>query len=76
MTAGLHLAFQAIRREKERRRREGAPEEVLTAVERDLGTLFLEHVSLEMQSGHNEQAMACLQSFIEFNCFSPDFEGV
>lgn len=66
---------QALAREKERRRNEGAPHNVLAEVERDSGVLFLEYVSLEMQSGHTEQAVVCMQALLEFTFFAPSFEG-
>lgn len=75
MNATYHAARQALRRERERRRREGAPEEVLAACERDILVVLLEHLTLQMQSGHTEQAIACTQALLEFNCFSPDFPG-
>ena len=72
---GALAAWQALRRERERRRREGAPEEVVAACERDILVLLLEHLQLQMQSGHTEQAIACIQTLLEFNCFSPEFPG-
>ena len=68
-------ACQALRRERERRRREGAPDEVVAACERDILALLLEHLQVQMQSGHTERAVACIQALLEFNCFSPDFPG-
>ena len=47
----------------------------MAACERDMVALLLEHLQLQMQSGHTEQAIACVQALIEFNCFSPDFPG-
>lgn len=72
---GVPATWQALRRERERRRREGAPEEVVSACERDILVLLLEHLQLQMQSGHTEQAIACIQTLLEFNCFSPEFPG-
>ena len=69
-------ACQALKRERERRRREGAPDEVVTACERDILVLLLEHLQMQMQSGHTERAVACIQALLEFKCFSPDFPGV
>ena len=67
---------QALVRERERRRRDGAPPEVLLLVERELVLLSLEWLQQELQSGHAEQAVACLQAQVEFACFAPDFPGV
>ena len=47
----------------------------MAACERDMVALLLEHLQLQMQSGHTEQAIACIQALIEINCFSPDFPG-
>ncbi len=47
----------------------------MAACERDMVSLLLEHLQLQMQSGHTEQAIACMQALIEFNCFSPEFPG-
>ena len=69
------LPIQALRRERERRRREGAPDEVVAACERDILVLLLEYLQMQMQSGHTERAVACIQALLEFNCFSPDFPG-
>jgi len=38
--------------------------------------LVLEHLQMQMQSGHTEQAIARIQALLEFNCFSPEFPGV
>ncbi len=75
MNAGC-AAYQALRRERERRRREGAPDEVVAACERDILVLLLEYLQIQMQSGHTERAVACIQALLEFNCFSPDFPGI
>ncbi len=37
--------------------------------------LLLEYLQMQMQSGHTERAVACIQALLEFNCFSPDFPG-
>lgn len=68
-------AGQALARERERRRRDGAPDEVLLGVERDLAELLADYMHFELQSGHSEQAIACLQALVEFNCFAPAFPG-
>lgn len=66
---------QALARERERRRREGAPDEVLLGVECDLAELLADYLRFELQSGHSEQGVACLQALVEFNCFAPAFPG-
>lgn len=67
--------MQALVKERARRRREGAPLDVMAAVERDIAALFVECLGLELQSGHTEQATACMQAVLEFNFFCPDSDG-
>ena len=62
-------------RERERRRRDGAPPEVVLSVEHELVLLSTDWLQLELQSGHSEQALACLQAQVEFACFAPAFPG-
>lgn len=38
--------------------------------------LLLEYLQMQLQSGHTERAVACIQALLEFNCFSPEFPGV
>jgi hypothetical protein len=71
--AALHA--QALARERERRRREGAPAEVLLGTEREIVQLMADWLQFELQSGHTEQALACLQAQAEFACFAPTFPG-
>lgn len=68
-------AVQAMVRERLRRRKEGAPHDVMVAVELDIVAFFIEYLGLELQSGHTEQAIACMQAALEYNFFCPDFEG-
>lgn len=48
---------------------------MLAAVEQDIVGLLTECLGLELQNGHTEQAIACIQAALEFNFFSPHFDG-
>lgn len=63
-------------KERGRRRKEAAPQAVIVAVERDIVAFFAEYLGMELQSGHTEQAIACMQAALEYNLFSPDFDGM
>ena len=49
---------------------------MLLGVERDLAELLADYLQFELQSGHSEQGVACLQALVEFNCFTPAFPGL
>lgn len=66
---------QAMIKERGRRRKEGAPQEVIVAVERNIVAFFAQYLGMELHSGHTEQAIACMQAMLEYNFFSPEFDG-
>ncbi|DBA66769.1 TPA: hypothetical protein ACH3X2_001915 [Trebouxia sp. C0005] len=64
-------AVQALKQERVRRAREGAPASILAETEDALIGFFTEGCRFEMQAGHMERAVASIQAALENTCFAP-----
>ena len=63
--------MQALKQERTRRTREGAPASILAETEDALVGFFIEGCRFEMQAGHMERAVASIQAALENTCFAP-----
>ena len=63
--------MQALKQERMRRTREGAPASILSETEDALVGFFIEGCRFEMQAGHMERAVASIQAALEYTCFAP-----
>ncbi len=63
--------MQALKQERMRRTREGAPASILAETEDALVWFFTEGCRFEMQAGHMERAVASIQAALEYACFAP-----
>ena len=63
--------MQALKQERARRTREGAPASILAETEDALVGFFIEGCRFEMQAGHMERAVASIQAALEITCFAP-----
>jgi len=63
--------MQALKQERARRTREGAPASILAETEDALVGFFIEGCRFEMQAGHMERAVASIQAALENTCFAP-----
>ncbi len=63
--------MQALKQERMRRTREGAPASILAETENALVGFFIEGCRFEMQAGHMERAVASIQAALENTCFAP-----
>ncbi|KAK9818916.1 hypothetical protein WJX81_005554, partial [Elliptochloris bilobata] len=61
-------ALMALAREQARRRRDGAPADVVAEVEREWTDMLCDAVRLELQAGHTEQGVARIQAALEYAC--------
>lgn len=65
-------AAVALRRERERRIRQGVEAAEVVAVERDIVEMLLEGAEFHLQTGHTERGCAQVQAMLEFNFFAPE----
>ncbi len=63
--------MQALKQERNRRERAGAPDSILADVEEALVGFFIEGCRFEMQAGYMERAVASIQAALEYTCFAP-----
>ena len=63
--------MQALKQERMRRTREGAPASILAETENALVGFFIEGCRFEIQAGHMERAVASIQAALENTCFAP-----
>ena len=63
--------MQALKQERTRRTREGAPASIIAETEDALVGFFIEGCRFEMQAGHMERAVASIQAALENTCLAP-----
>ena len=63
--------MQALKQERARRERDGAPISIMAETEQALVGFFVEGCRFEMQAGHMERGIACIQAALEYTCFQP-----
>ena len=63
--------MQALKQERARRERDGAPTSIMADTEQALVGFFVEGCRFEMQAGHMERGIACIQAALEYTCFPP-----